>query len=53
MECRGRMAIAPGRPFLAAMAAKEEDYPTAEFSALAGAVEMPSDWNEGLNCGQL
>ena len=40
--------IAPGRPFLAAMAAKEEDYPTAEFSVLAGAVEMPSDWNEEL-----
>ena len=48
-----------GRPFMSAMAAKEdeyptaefakeEEYPTAEFAILAHAVEMLSDWNAEL-----
>ena len=49
-----------GRPFMSAMAAKEDEYPTAEFAKgeepqetaefaiLAHAVEMLSDWNAEL-----
>ena len=49
-----------GRPFMSAMAAKEdeyptaefakeeEEYPTAEFAILAHAVEMLSGWNAEL-----
>ena len=52
--------IGIGRPFMSAMAAKEdeyptaefakeeEEYPTAEFAILAHAVEMLSDWNAKL-----
>ena len=51
--------IGIGRPFMSAMAAKEdehptaefakeEEYPTAEFAVLAHAVEMLSDWNAEL-----
>ena len=52
--------IGIGRPFMSAMAAKEDEYPTAEFAKgeepqetaefaiLAHAVEMLSDWNAEL-----